>query len=152
MKATKHLILIIAAAALLALAACSPLVEAASPGQTPSPAVLANTRWRLDTFGAVGAEKAVLPGATLTLDFDDQGLVSGQGGCNSFGGQYKLDNGSLSLSSLAQTLRACADDSFNQQEAQYMLALGSTARYELTADHLTIFYDNGASALHDVKA
>ena len=152
MKAPKHLILMIAATALLALSACSPLVEAASPGQTPSPAVLANTRWRLDSFGAVGAEKPILPGATLTLDFDDQGLVSGQGGCNSFGGQYKLDNGSLTFGNLAQTLRACADDTFNQQEAQYMLALGATGRYELTGDHLTIFYDNGASALHYVKA
>ena len=44
MKWTRQVIVTLAAAALLALAACSPLLEAASPGQTPSPAVLANTR------------------------------------------------------------------------------------------------------------
>jgi len=52
----------------------------------------------------------------------------------------------------AQTLRACVDDSANQQEAKYMDALDSAGRYELTGGELTIFYNGGASALHYVKA
>jgi heat shock protein HslJ len=158
MKASQNILMTFVALALLLAAACSPQVEA-SPGSQPAPTLLppaadeiAGTQWQLVSFGAVGAEVPVVAGTSLTLAFDEHGQASGQGGCNSFGGQYKADSQTISFTALAQTLRACVDDSANQQEAKYMAALDSTGRYTLNGDQLTIFYDGGASALHYVKA
>jgi len=160
MKFTKTILMTLLAAALFLAAACSPRVEA-SPGTQPAPAptflppaadAIAATQWQLVSFGAVGAETPVLPTTSLTLAFDEHGQASGQGGCNSFGGGYKADSQTITFEALAQTLRACVDDSANQQEAKYMDALQSAGRYELSGGQLTIFYDGGASALHFVKA
>jgi heat shock protein HslJ len=159
MKASKNILMTFAAAALLFVAACSPLAEASPLGTGQAPTLLppaadelATTQWQLESFGAVGAEVPVLSGTSLTLGFDEHGQASGQGGCNSFGGQYKADSRTITFTELAQTLRACADESANQQEAMYMDALNSSGRFELNGDQLTIFYDGGASALHFVKA
>jgi heat shock protein HslJ len=158
MKTTKNILMTFIAGVLLLAAACSPQAEA-SLGTQPAPTFLppaadeiAGTQWQLVSFGAVGAEVPVVAGTSLTLAFDEHGQASGQGGCNSFGGQYKADSRTITFTALAQTLRACVDDSANQQEAKYMDALGSAGRYELNGDQLTIFYDGGASALHYVKA
>jgi len=157
MKSSRNILLTFVALALLLAAACSPQVEA-SQGTPPAPTLLppaadaiAGTQWQLVSFGAVGAEVPVVAGTSLTLAFDEHGQASGQGGCNSFGGQYQADSRTISFTALAQTLRACVDDSANQQEAKYMDALDSAGRYELTGGELTIFYNGGASALHYVK-
>ncbi len=159
MKPSHNILMTFIAAALLLAAACSPRVEASPGGTQPAPTLLppaadavAGTQWQLVSFGAVGAEVPVVAGTTLTLGFDEHGQVTGQGGCNSFGGGYTADSQTITFMSLAQTLQACVDDSANQQEAKYMEALDLTGRYELSGDALTIFYDGGASALHFVKA
>jgi heat shock protein HslJ len=158
MKSSQKILMTFVAAALLLAAACSPRVEA-TPSSPPAPTLvppeadgLAGTQWQLVSFGALGAEAPVVAGTSLTLAFDEQGQASGQGGCNSFGGQYKADSQTITFTALAQTLRACVDDSANQQEAKYMDALDSAGRYELAGGQLTIFYDGGASALHFVRA
>src|SRR5436190_1926510 len=131
MKSAKNVLMTIIAALLLLAAACSPRAEA-SPATDPGPSLLppaadeiAGTQWQLVSFGAVGAEAPVIAGTSLTLAFDEHGQVSGQGGCNSFGGGYTADSRTITFMSLAQTLRACVDDSANQQEAKYMDALDS---------------------------
>src|SRR5258705_12887192 len=158
MKSSRNILMTFVGLALLLAAACSPQVEA-SQGPQPAPTLLppaadaiAGTQWQLVSFGAVGAELPVVAGTSLTLAFDEHGQASGQGGCNSFGGQYQADSQTISFIALAQTLRACVDDSANQQEAKYMDALDSAGRYELNGGQLTIFYDGGAGALHFVKA
>jgi heat shock protein HslJ len=158
MKSTKTILMTLLAATLLLAAACSPRAEV-SPTSPPAPTLLppaadeiAGTQWQLVSFGTLGAEAPVAAGTSLTLVFDEHGQASGQGGCNSFGGGYKADSQTITFEALAQTLRACVDDSANQQEAKYMDALQSAGRYELTGTELTIFYNGGASALHFVKA
>jgi heat shock protein HslJ len=165
MKPGKSILMTFVAAALLFVAACSPQAEAGPINETgplgdgtapsvlpPATDELANTQWQLESFGAVGSETAVLPDTALTLSFDAMGGAGGDGGCNSFGGKYKTQGTKVSFTDVAQTLRACVDDSANQQEAQYVGALESTGAYELNGDTLTIFYDGGSSALHFVKA
>src|SRR5215211_4103980 len=50
---------------------------------------LANTQWRLTSFGAAGAQSPVIEGTTITLKFGADGRVGGSGGCNSYGGDYR---------------------------------------------------------------
>ena len=113
---------------------------------------LANTEWRLTSFGESGTESPVLDGTTITLKFGGDGRAGGSGGCNSYGGQYREGGDSLTLSRIISTKRACLEPSANQQEQQYFAALESANRFKLSNNRLTIFYRDGRSALNFVNA
>jgi heat shock protein HslJ len=109
---------------------------------------LENTQWQLLSFGASGSESTPSAGAPITLIFDAGGQVSGQAGCNSFGGSYQVQGDTLVFGELVSTLMACADPTVMEQEQQYLQALQSAGRFEVTADRLTIWYDNESSQLN----
>lgn len=113
---------------------------------------LVNSQWRLVSFGAPGAETPVIEGSTVTLSFGAGNQVGGSGGCNSYGGQYQVQDGTLSFSQIVSTLMACADEGVTRQEQQYFQALEAAGRFELTGDQLMIWYDAGQGVLNFVAA
>jgi heat shock protein HslJ len=121
-----------------------------APGETESN--LTGTQWQLISFGAPGAEVPVVEGSTVTLEFNINGQAGGSGGCNSYGGEYQVEDNVLSFSQIVSTLMACADSNVTQQEQQFFQALESAGRFELTEDQLTIQYDGGQGVLNFVSA
>ncbi len=121
------------------------LLGACSVATTPG---LENTQWKLASFGPAASAVPVLPGTNVTLRFEAGGQVTGTSGCNSFGGQYKLNGNTIAFDQVISTLRACADPNVQQQEQRYLEALNSTGKFELTASSLKIWYDNGNSVLN----
>lgn len=109
---------------------------------------LANTQWRLTSFGTTGAESPVIEGTTITLKFGADGRAGGSGGCNSYRGEYRERGDNLSFSQIISTKRACLKQSANQQEQRYFAALESASKFKLSDNHLTIFHDDGRSALN----
>lgn len=102
---------------------------------------LAGTRWSLVALN--GQAPIPAPGP-ITLEFDTGGQAGGNSGCNSYGAAYVADRGSLKITDLVSTLRACVDTRLNDQEASYLSALAAVAGYELTGDRL-ILRDAGAT-------
>ena len=47
--------------------------------------------------------------AVVTLDFVDDGRLTGETGCNSFNGPYQSDGDAISIGPLAVTRAACPD-------------------------------------------
>jgi heat shock protein HslJ len=129
------------------LASCASPVAPTTAPNSGAPVALENTQWRLVSFGAREEQTPVLPETDVTLQFGTGGVVSGTGGCNSFGGKYTLENNMLALTEVNSTLRACLDETANQQEQRYLQALQSTGRVEQNGDRLTIEYDDGNSIL-----
>jgi heat shock protein HslJ len=123
----------------------TPVVSSEQPGAGDA---LANTRWRLVSFGEPGAETPVVAGSTVTLEFEADGRVGGSGGCNSYGGQYQVQDGAVSFGELVSTLMACTDERLMQQEQQYLAALQSAGQFELAGRRLTIRYAGGRGALN----
>jgi len=84
------------------------------------PTSLVGTTWRLVSLDA----RRPPDGPDLTIDFSPTD-VSGEGGCNSFGGQYayRAATGELRLAGLVSTKRACVDAARNDAEAAYFGAL-----------------------------
>ncbi|HET7087654.1 MAG TPA: META domain-containing protein [Anaerolineae bacterium] len=143
-------------AIILIASGCAP--SGSVPAPTAEPTVppsatdaLANTNWRLVSFGVAGAESPVIEGTSLTLEFGADGQVGGSGGCNSFGGEYQVNGTALSISNIVSTLIACADERVMEQEQRYFQALEASARFELAGDRLTISHDDGQGALNFVK-
>jgi heat shock protein HslJ len=161
MKVSIRLTLAILISALLipVLAACTPPVEEQGTEipATEVPTVpgagneLANTQWKLESFGPASSPAPVLEGADITLGFDGAGQAGGSGGCNSYGGSYQVQEGVLSIGAINSTLRACVEESLNQQEGLYFQALQSAGRFELSPERLTLYYNNGEGVLVFVR-
>lgn len=105
--------------------------------QPADPSPLAGTRWQL-----VEMNGAVEPFVTLT--FDDQGRVSGNGGCNRYGGGYSTEGDSIRFTNLFSTMMACPH---LEVERAFFTALGSASTFELRDDSLIIRYGAAGEAL-----
>ena len=105
----------------------APTVIAVPPASSTAPAVagdaLANTHWRLVSFGPEGEQTPALPSAAVTLDFGADGHAGGRGGCNSYGGTYAVRGDKVTFGEIASTLMACADQATMDQEKRYLAML-----------------------------
>jgi heat shock protein HslJ len=135
-------------AILLLISTC--VLLAARTESSRAESKLANTQWRLTSFGSTGAESPVIEGHTITLKFGADGRAGGSGGCNSYGGEYRERGDNLSFDQIISTKRACLEQGANQQEQRYFAALESASKFKLTDNCLTIFHGDGQSALNFV--
>ena len=109
------------------------------------------SQWKLVSFGKSGAESPVIQGSSITLKFEANGQVGGAGGCNSYGAKYETRENTLAIKDMTSTLMACANEQVTEQEQRYFEALNTAARFEITGDNLTIWYQDGQSRLNFVK-
>ena len=64
-----------------------------------------------------------------TIAFDDQGSVSGTGGCNTFNGEVTIDGSDLTFGPLATTQMFCAEEGVADQEQAFLTALQDVTSY-----------------------
>ena len=99
---------------LLVFTACIPQpgsIPNTGEDQTPEAhSSLANTKWRLVSFGEMGVETAVVEGSSITLEFDGEGQADGSGGCNSYSAQYEIQGETLPLGPVTSTLMVCEQE------------------------------------------
>lgn len=134
---------------LTALSALLLLVVPTALAQTDPTASLTGTQWQLVSYGLPGAETSVLPGSNVTLTFESANQLGGHGGCNSYGGQYLIDNNQLVVSEVVSTLMACADEEVTNQERVYLDALRAAGQYALSEDRLFIQYGAGEQLIFE---
>lgn len=115
---------------------------------------LAGSSWILASFEADGEETLALPDSTVTLEFQTAGQAGGSGGCNSYGGDYQVEDSTLSFGPIVSTMMACADEEIMDQEQRSLAALESATEFELLADgnQLRIWYGNGDGVLNFVNS
>ena len=58
----------------------------------------------------------VLNTSTVTLNFSEEGRLSGEASCNAFTGSYTLNEGEMSVAPLALTRKACVPQLMEQEE------------------------------------
>lgn len=125
--------------ALLALAGCG---AASSVG-------LSGTRWELASVGGAAAKAG---GEAPTLEFDQAGQASGNGGCNRYSGSFSQGGSALSFGPMMSTKRACADADMNAQETAFLSALSSVAGYRVSGGSLELLDASGAVVLSFSRA
>jgi heat shock protein HslJ len=107
---------------------------------------LEGIEWRLETAvqteGDVVAALLVPDELAVTLWLEN-GELSGFNGCNTYGGNYTLENGELHIDEVFQTLMDCGDNMATEVEAQMRLALPNMESYEITGNRLTITHPGG---------
>jgi heat shock protein HslJ len=121
----------------LLLAACS------SAASLPD---LSGTTWKLVSYGPVNAQVPAVEGVETTLVFGSDGQVSGNLGCNSFGGGYTQKDDQITFEPLASTLMACPDPQMSQEGSAFQVLTGSV-KFNVDGTFLTITSSSGDLAL-----
>jgi heat shock protein HslJ len=108
-------------------------------GASSSGDPLEGTSWQLAAY----AGKDVVPGTNVTIQFED-GLASGEAGCNGYGGAYEVDGEQISFQEVASTLMLCtAPEGVMEQEAEFLGSLNQVERYELADGRLQLIRSDG---------
>ena len=115
----------------LSLAACG------SPASAPE---LNGTSWALTEING----QPVLADSNPTLVFEADS-AGGHGSCNSFGGDYEVENGKLTFGSIFSTMMYCEDTM--EQETAYLAALQNAAGYQMKDGNLLILDADGLVVL-----
>lgn len=118
-----------------------------------APVTLAGTKW--DVTGVNNGKQALvslLNGSAITLNFGADNRVSGNAGCNGYGGSFTSSGDTLKVGQLISTLMACSEpEGVMAQEQQYLAALQNSATFEIVGDRLTIRDASGAMQVTATK-
>jgi heat shock protein HslJ len=101
---------------------------------------LSGTSWEVTGYNnGKQAVTGMLAGTTLTADFGKDGSLSGNAGCNTYSGSYKVNGDQITIGPLASTMMACDQpEGVMEQEAQYLAALQSAATYQIEGNVLQL--------------
>jgi heat shock protein HslJ len=116
-------------------------IETIPPATSESPTFV-NTIWVASSIEGLPANV----NQSITVQFDEQGTISGSDGCNSFSGTYSATDTDLIIDpGLASTMMACEDEVMAQATSFTELLIDSTS-YEL-GDGVLVLYQNETAGL-----
>lgn len=78
----------------------------------------------------------------LTLEFHNDGTVSGFGGCNNLSGRYTLEGEALTFGPMASTRKMCGP-SLDEQEFTFQTFLRTIVRVEVVDDNELKLFSQG---------
>jgi heat shock protein HslJ len=109
---------------------------------------LAGSNWEVSAYNnGKQAVVGVLEGTTLTASFGTDGNLSGNSGCNTFSGAYKVTGDQITIGPLASTMMMCSEpEGVMDQEGQYLAALQSAAKYQIEGNVLQLRTSDDALA------
>ena len=101
---------------------------------------LSGTSWEVTGYNnGKQAVTGTLAGTTLTADFGKDGSLSGNAGCNTYSGSYKVNGDQITIGPLASTMIVCDQpEGVMEQEAHYLVALQSAATYQIEGNVLQL--------------
>jgi heat shock protein HslJ len=120
---------------------------------SPRPPVsLTGPAWQvLSVNNGHGGVVSVLTGTRLDVTFGENGIVSGNTGCNNYRGLYTVTGATIAFGQLVSTRRACPSEEATAQEQAFLAALAASTRYEPRGDRLTLRNDAGAAQVDLVR-
>ncbi len=130
---SKQPIFFMTVAICFALMACS----------TASPALVGE--WRIVSYGPKGSPIPTVIGVDTSVNFNPDGKVNGNAGCNQFSGTYSVNGNTIRFSAIASTMMACLDDGRMEQEQGVFAVLSGEVGYALSGNSLIITSADGAS-------
>ena len=93
--------------------------------------------WKLESYGPAASPAPAVPDVEAGLTFNEDGTITGNSGCNGFGGDYSVDGDQVTFGQIVSTLMACDDPRMAQEEAVHRV-LTETVRYKIEGNTLTL--------------
>ncbi len=125
--------LIVGLLAVLALAACSGGKPSSIEGQ-----------WKLVSYN----QTAAVPDVETSIEFKD-GQMSGNVGCNGFGGEYTVNGNKIEFGPVMATMMFC--EAVADQESSTLAVLQNETTFILNEDRLTLTSTDGSSFIMLVR-
>lgn len=115
------------------------LVAAACGDDSTDADVLAGTSWVAQRISDDSGGGGVLAGSGLTIEFANDGrTVSGSTGCNVYSGDVTIGQGTISVTQVTVTERACSPPEIMEQEARVLEILSSADAFTLAGGVLEL--------------
>jgi len=129
----------ILALVLLTQTSCIGMSDEPTASKSTSPVALElGQPWRLESL----AGERIQTEPPVTLQFSNEGRVSGHGGCNRYFGIFKAEpDGTLNIGQVGATKMFCPDSA--DLEQRYFAALSHVAGFSFDADRLHLSGENG---------
>jgi heat shock protein HslJ len=93
--------------------------------------------WTLKSFGAASSPTPAVADSRADITFNDDGSVTGNSGCNSFGGSYTVSGNQITFNDIVSTLMLCEEPLMQQEDTTHQV-LNGTATYEIEGSTLTL--------------
>ena len=125
------------------------LVAAGCTGKEPVPSDLRlnGTRWTLTGYAADGTLRQVINGSPVTLEFSDDGRITGSAGCNHYFAGYGMKGTTITIGQAGSTEMYCAATGVMDQESAYLALLSQAALVTAGNDSLTLADAKGTTIL-----
>jgi len=101
--------------------------------------------WKLISFGPVANQIMAVPDVETSIDFDSEGRMSGNVGCNGFGGDYTVDGNTITFGPVMSTMMFC--EGVAEQETGTLSVLQNTVTFVIDGSILTITSADGNSSI-----
>jgi heat shock protein HslJ len=102
--------------------------------------------WIVTSYYTGSAVQSVTGGVEITADFTTA-AVSGNTGCNTYGGPMAINGSTIRIGPLTSTLIACPTEELGTQEHQYLAALDLATTFKVTGNRLDLFRPGGTYAV-----
>lgn len=102
--------------------------------------------WKLAEMGRIGALRPIPPEFTITLQFEEESRIHGMSTCNLYFAAYYRDGSQLHFQHIGATRKMCLQPAMTL-EREYFAALEHVESYQLQADRLTLYYNQGKNLL-----
>ncbi|MEN8175579.1 MAG: META domain-containing protein [Pseudomonadota bacterium] len=136
------------------LAACVGVSHSGGTGEDSSGGgSLAGTAWEVTAYNNGEQTLVSVPGGMrITANFGEDGRVTGSAGCNRYFASYEASDEIITIGMPGATRRLCAEPKgIMDQEAFYLAALKSAARFRLEGDRLELRTKEEALAVSLVR-
>ena len=101
--------------------------------------------WKLVSYGDPASPTSAAPDVDTSIEFKE-GQLTGNVGCNGFGGNYEVDGDKITFSEVVSTLMFC-EGPVGDQETTTLNVLHETATFVLDGNTLTITSADGSSVI-----
>lgn len=117
------------------------LVLAACAGGSPASI---EGGWKLVSYGPTSGQVSAAPDVETSIAFMD-GQMSGNVGCNGFGGEYSIKGDQIEFGPVMSTMMYC--EAVAEQESSTLAVFQETAGFVLDGDTLTITSADGTISI-----
>jgi heat shock protein HslJ len=97
--------------------------------------------WRLTAYGPSNSPTPAVPDVEAILNFDADGTLAGNTGCNQLGGDYQVEGDQITFGQIVSTLIGCPDLEMAQEDSMHQVLTG-TASFKIEGNTLTITNNN----------
>ena len=115
-------------------------ISACSDQNTEEPAVSPVGSWQLTSYGPANSPLPAVEDTQAGMTFNEDGTVTGNSGCNEFGGNYTVEGDQVTFSEIVSTLIACEEPLMSQEQV-VLEVMADSATYNIDGNTLRLTGD-----------